>query len=576
MGKIKNYLMGNKKEVLFLLFVVVFALLLRIVGALHHGDLWTDELFSLYYAEKSSVFELLKTMFNEDLHAPFYPIFLHFWIKFFSSSVFLLRFSSIILGVIFFPAVFYVAKNFFNNKTAYFSVLLLLFSAFCIHNSLELRPYALLPLLSVLSSFYYVKFLIDFKKSDIILFLIFDLLLLYTFNIAFIFAFFQFFCGFIYIFCNKKDKISPFLKSFGVFSVLYIPCAVMNLRGIFLYKNATASLADNMFPFYPSFIFRVLETFFSSQFLHLRSNYSFNFNQFLNPTWYFVSVLPILICLSGLFKALKQKDITLYLFFLPAFLFLLTEIILAFNGSLILLLRYTLIAFPIFLISAVWGLSLFEKKKIGLILLLGLLFVNSFSFFFISKANILFLNYEDTSGILEKLFKQEKIKDSDFVLFPFYKQLYQRYVKTGSVVDFSANSLFFPKDEKIMEIFYGKQIISEINQKNAKEILKPYFENPMPNKSVEKYFNDLIFSKMQSGDRLFVIVDSAGVIETHLKSALNPNSLNFKKANLSNLIYVRAEKDILELCEKYLRQKKLLIFKRKATKYTRVQIYEKI
>ena len=139
-----NYIKENKLEVLLVFAITILALILRLIAINNFGDLWVDELFSFYFANKSNPFEIVVSLFNEDFHVPMHFVLLHYWMKLFGQTDFTLRLMGCLITVLSVPVSFYVLKDLFaSRKIAIIASLFLSLNAFNIHYSTEIRFYGM-------------------------------------------------------------------------------------------------------------------------------------------------------------------------------------------------------------------------------------------------------------------------------------------------------------------------------------------------------------------------------------------------------------------------------------------------
>ena len=144
--------------VLFLIILLGFSL--RFYN-LAKESLWFDEIYGGILPAKQSITYLL----NPDISLPVstYHIILHYWMQIFGQSEFSVRFPALIFGVLSIFVIYKLGKVIFNQEIGLLSALILAISPFQIHYSQEARPYSLLMLLSLVSVYYFVKFI---KSSD--------------------------------------------------------------------------------------------------------------------------------------------------------------------------------------------------------------------------------------------------------------------------------------------------------------------------------------------------------------------------------------------------------------------------
>lgn len=152
---------NNKFIILF--FILMIGIFLRVYD-LNTESLWLDEGFSITYAKLN----LYKIFFLRENNPPLYFIILHLWINLFGDSEFSVRFLSVLFGSSSIFMMYKVSKQIFDKDVGIFSSLLLCLSVFHIHYSQEARTYSLTVLLTLLSMYFFTKYLK--KRSNTILF----------------------------------------------------------------------------------------------------------------------------------------------------------------------------------------------------------------------------------------------------------------------------------------------------------------------------------------------------------------------------------------------------------------------
>lgn len=133
--------------VLILLLLTAFALRLY---RLDHQELWGDEAHSAYVSKlplPSTVSPCTET------NPPLYHLLLYFWVRLAGSSVFALRFLSLVLGLLTVPLVYRLARLGFGVLVGLLGALLCAISPFQVYYSQEARMYALATFSTTLSMF---------------------------------------------------------------------------------------------------------------------------------------------------------------------------------------------------------------------------------------------------------------------------------------------------------------------------------------------------------------------------------------------------------------------------------------
>lgn len=138
--------------------VVFFALLaagigLRLFGLNIHS-LWYDEgctLINSSYQSLSALWSNVITMQGgSERYQPLNILLLWGWRQMFGSSELVLRLFPALIGILSAPLIYWAAKNAFDRKAALWSLAVFTCSAFAVYYAQEVRPYALMLLLTTL------------------------------------------------------------------------------------------------------------------------------------------------------------------------------------------------------------------------------------------------------------------------------------------------------------------------------------------------------------------------------------------------------------------------------------------
>ena len=129
--------MRRSNVILILLLLTAFALRLY---RLDHQEIWGDEAHSAYVASLPLLSAVSPRM---ETNPPLYHLLLYFWVKLTGSSVFALRFLSLVLGVLTVPLVYHLARLTFGEPVGLLAALLCAISPFMVYYSQEVRMYAL-------------------------------------------------------------------------------------------------------------------------------------------------------------------------------------------------------------------------------------------------------------------------------------------------------------------------------------------------------------------------------------------------------------------------------------------------
>jgi len=139
-----------------LLAITLLALGLRL-GRLTFQPLWWDEGTSVYFA--SQPLGDLTAATAADIHPPLYYLLLHFWMLLCGRGEAALRLFSVVIGTLTIPLIYLVGRCLFDARTALLAALLLALSPFHVYYSQEVRMYALVTLLGLVSVYLMLRLL---------------------------------------------------------------------------------------------------------------------------------------------------------------------------------------------------------------------------------------------------------------------------------------------------------------------------------------------------------------------------------------------------------------------------------
>ena len=335
----------KKKERLALLLILVLAASLRLFR-LGYQSLWIDEINSVILAGKS-IFKLLFT--SGETTPPFIYLINHSWQKL-GTSDFMVRFPSVVFGVLSIWTIYKLAKVFFGKKEALFSSFLASVSLYHIIYSQEAaRPYSAFLLFSLLSLYCLYQMFKTTQRKYWVWFIIFNTLNLYTHN-------------------------------FSIFVLIeeIIICTLFIFWGLFKKRNNYRWGINKIFNFFLILIaIFILSLPISIQFLSAARSEIAGGRVTLNPI-YFKNLLcrygagnglPLLVYnfffivgLLSLFKGDKRKEIGLLIFWLvfPFFILSFLELKHFFH------IRYVIFTYPAYIIIVSKGITNFLNLKYNL------------------------------------------------------------------------------------------------------------------------------------------------------------------------------------------------------------------
>ncbi|MBU0980266.1 MAG: glycosyltransferase family 39 protein [Nanoarchaeota archaeon] len=197
-------------------YIIVGVLLLALALRLYQLDgqsLWFDEGYAVYEAKQEGLGGVMgATLEKSEGTPPLYFFMLHYWIKLFDDGLFAMRLLSAIFSALAVGVLFLFAREVAGRKVAFLSSLMMALSMTHLVYAQEIRPYALLSLMVLLSSYFYVRLLKTRKGAG---YISATTLMLYTHYLGF----FVFLVQVLYALWRKKLRPLPYQLSAGLLSI---------------------------------------------------------------------------------------------------------------------------------------------------------------------------------------------------------------------------------------------------------------------------------------------------------------------------------------------------------------------
>lgn len=518
-------------------FIVVLGTALRLIFIDKPDGLWNDEYMSWYIASIPLGKKFIDAVFAQ-CHMPFYYLYLKFFIHFFGNSDLMLRLTSVLPGVLSIPSMYFVGKEFKDEKLAILSASLTALSSFLIYFSQEVRFYGLLFLFASLFLLFTLKLLKKQNLSNIIFYVIFNLLIIFTHTIGFIFVIFN--LSFLSIYMKRHaELVSASYQSatpngsqnkFGItimaiiWGILFLFC-IINLPLIFKILT-THSQSQWWGHFTMSRIGFLITDYFSPILTNIVSapnNFFYNFN-----LWFITfAIFPSLIAIAGIVKALQTKDYKVLGLFYVSLAFIFTLILAAFSGKLVFITKYSIEIYPILILLV--GSGLFEFKKNWRYFLIFLFcFLNLF-YILANQNSAPKLHRSEGHKIVANLIKNVNLNKGDFIVLNYYPQ--DRFEK---YFDFS-NYKVIPIDKGNFSKYLGTD-----SKDNFRKISNKYFENR---------FKKEILDKLKPNQKIAVVIlnDVAIYSPTQMQVLINDNK-EYKKTPFLFLVFSYFKNEILKEC----------------------------
>ena len=428
--------------------------------------LWNDEYISWMVASVPFGQGFLKAIIQQ-CHMPLY----YFYLKVFAhGSDFVLRLSSVITGIAGIIAMYFVGKE-KDEQTGLYCAGFTAISSFLIYFSQEVRLYSLLFLISALALLYTMRLLRLKARNDAIFCVIFNLLILLTHTIGFVFVFFNLVLISAYLYKQYKKFIIILWSSIAAGTLALSPLAIKVFT--------THSFSQWWGVFSPAKLAYIVTDYFSPVLTNIvNSPDKFYLNLFM-----LAALIPIIFLIT----AIKQDKFNLALFGTAAGTMLVLTIA-AMCGKLVLLTKYSIEIYPvlIYLICA----AQIPKKKVWVIAYCVMCFV----YMALSPVAAFKIRRPEGHKIVADMLKRAELQDGDIILLEYYpSERFERYF------DFSKYKVLTINKGNFNEFLTPNTTYNEA-YKNGKEIYQNIFEG------VEnKYFSGIINSELKKGKNIAVV-----------------------------------------------------------------------
>lgn len=237
----------SNKTALWLLIILIFSGLPKIYTIELHRDFWHDEAFQYLYSENP----FMEILTPNDVHPPLFNIFtwglLHIGIK----EIDTLRFTIVVLSLIFLITFFYLTLYLFDQKTALLSTFFIAFSPTFLYYSTEFRNYMFTFIIVLIQIYYFNKMLEEKSANPMILYVLLSLLCLISHYLTGLIILTQF----IYVLYIRKPH---YISLYGLILALSTPLifylsATLNKIGFFWFKNVTWTIFVTTFVYMISY-----------------------------------------------------------------------------------------------------------------------------------------------------------------------------------------------------------------------------------------------------------------------------------------------------------------------------------
>jgi len=534
--------------------ITLLALFLRLLNIEKPCGLWYDEMLTYVFSSKSFPFGIMKTLLRYDFHMPLYYMYVHVWMKLFGINDTVLRYSSVLWGVLTIPAFFYLGKIYRSKNLGYLLAIIGALSPIMIYYSQEFRFYSMLTFLSTISIIFFLRLIETPNKKDFLFFFLSNLIILYIYTMGIIWVGIETLILLTHYYFYKKDYFSRLTKYAAVFFLVSIPYLILLFSDINASNNSLIDpLTDSGLKYYSIFIF--LNNLFSPFIAGIKGSEIDKYKIFLkfpatSLILFFLSSATLCFITGFISSLRKFNKKSLYLITI-LISFLSVEIFLCIQQCFVLRIKYAIIILPIFFLICCDGLLLIKTKKLKhfLIGLIILVFIYNSVHYKKMESYSLRSSFIAFSAVdLKKL----HLDKNDFVLYPNGQELLKKYVSNVQFIDFDIPSLLYldkTKQERLK--VFDKQFVLTTNKKNSPQKLIPYLLNPKPTNELKLFLNSSV-KKIKRGNKLAFFeytglgnsTDVANmVISLNSGKDIKTKQKKYKEMLLS-LLYVKINSDI--------------------------------
>ena len=449
------------RKYLFLIIGLLIFIGLELRLAFIDLPLWYDEAHSVLIAKMSFPFGINNYLLNLDLqHTPFYFYLLHFWIKLFGENDITLKLLSLIFSLLTIPFSYKLAKNFIKDKLALIVPLLFVFNTFNIVYSTEVRMYAIILFLTVLSMNYLFDYLKTQDNKSLVKLSIVNLLMPYTYLGSIVFFIAQIISV---IFTNLKQKfLKPYLISNGILFIFLIPYFYMISlyalkRSVFLLSHITDFSLSNIFGIFQNFLAPDCGTIFWA-----------TLNPFYINLYTLIFVyIPLFLAIYFIYKSIKNADKNVKILYLTTLITFLVFVVFAINKTIVLAPRYLIFISPLLLILLSIGL-LKSKRNLAIFFVIYYLLTSTYYVYSSNQVKVL-----KSNALLPAVdfITSLNLSSKDMVIMPFASSVINHYM--------SENSPQIPRLEAIQELriynnknIYSDEIISEFETQKINDVFR--------------------------------------------------------------------------------------------------------
>lgn len=494
-----------------MLFVVLIGTILRLIFIDKPEGLWNDEYLSWHISSIPLGKNFVNAIISQ-CHMPLYYLYLKIFIHFLGNSDLMLRYTSVLTGILSIISMYFVGKEAKDNKLGILCASIASLSSFLIYFSQEVRIYGILFLFSSISLLFTLKLLNNQTAKNAIFYTISNLLIIFTHTIGFVFVF----LNLVFVTVSLREKYKKALII--IWSLLFIFGLTLAPHIIKIFTEKTYSQWWGHFSL--SKIGFLITDYFSPILTNIVSspdNFFYNFSL----KFILFALLPSIIAIIGIIKALKSKESKILGLFFVSISFILILTAMSISGKLVFLTKYSMEIYPILIALMGYGLLKFNNNW-RYILIFIFSFLNLF-YIIASHNSAPKMHRSEGHKIVANLLKNSDLHYGDIIILNYYpKDRFEKYFNFSNYRVLSINKGNF-------NTYLGT--ISEYKTRtNGKELYKKVFsssENPYFD---AKFKHEVVDALMPNQKVVIVILNDVAIYSPMQIQKITSTENLYKKA----------------------------------------------
>jgi uncharacterized membrane protein len=208
----------------YILIVFGVAVYVRLILGAFIKDFWHDEAFQYLYSLKPWFFIIA----GNDVHPPLYNLFTKLLVGWFGNDIFMLRWvGATVFSVMFILMLFFLIKDIFNERVAFWTALLVTVTPTYLLYSFEFRNYAFTLFFLMIQIYFFNKFLRFPGVGEFLGYVWFSVIILYSHYLTALVILTQIVYLAILWRCNwiEKDDLRYYVIAYIAIAILCLPLA---------------------------------------------------------------------------------------------------------------------------------------------------------------------------------------------------------------------------------------------------------------------------------------------------------------------------------------------------------------